>query len=225
MPDLQQVLESQVTPERIEKIERVVANRTYGLTVVLEDIFQGHNAAAVLRSCECFGVQNIHCVELRNEFRPSDEVSMGAHKWLDIYRYGSTVDAIERLKADGYRTVATTLREGAVPVGQLPTDKPIALVFGTELTGLSQQAHQACDNYAYLPMVGFTQSFNISVSVALCLQLLTQRLANEPFFRLTPQQTDALRLSYLKRSVPHYEKIMKHLANTGSGDAATPDSA
>lgn len=216
MPDPLHVLESQVTPQRLEKIQRVIEQRTYALTVVLEDIFQGHNAAAVLRSCECFGVQDVHCVELSNEFKPSDDVSMGSHKWLDLHRHHSTVDSINQLKAKGYRTVATTLREGAVPIAELPVDKPIALVFGTELTGLSQEAHDACDDFAYLPMVGFTQSFNISVSVALCLQTLTQRLRQTDFYKPTDQQLADLRLSYLKRSVPNFERIMQHLEKSDS---------
>ena len=200
-----------MTPQRLAKIESVVAQRTYGLTVVLEDVYQEHNAAAVLRSCECFGVQHVHCVELRNNFSPSDEVAVGAEKWLDIHRYKSTTEVIGGLNAQGFRTVAMTLGEGALPLDELPLDKPLALVFGTELKGLSAEGHALCQSKAYLPMWGFTQSFNISVSVALSLQTLMPKLRAQKLFPMSEPERRSLKLEYMKRSLPHWQKMAEHL--------------
>jgi tRNA (guanosine-2'-O-)-methyltransferase len=197
-----------VTPERLAKLNTVLDQRTRYLSVALEDVFQGHNAAAVLRSCECFGVQDIHCIELRNAFKPSDEVAMGSEKWLSLYRYNSTEAALKTLKAQGYQIVATTLEPPSIPLAEIPLDKPTVLLFGTELKGLSPAAHEMADIRAYLPMVGFTQSFNISVSVALSLQTLWKRLRAECPWQLKPDQREELLLEWLKKSVPHAENIV-----------------
>jgi tRNA (guanosine-2'-O-)-methyltransferase len=196
-----------VTAERLARINEVLDERTRYLSVALEDVFQGHNAAAVLRSCECFGVQDIHCIELRNRFSPSDEVAMGSEKWLSLYRYSSTQEALRKLKKDGYQIVATTLDPPSVPLAEIPLDKPTVLLFGTELKGLSPIAHEYADLRAHLPMVGFTQSFNISVSVALSLQILSGRLRSECPWQLNPLQREEMLLEWLKKSVPHWELI------------------
>jgi tRNA (guanosine-2'-O-)-methyltransferase len=196
------LLREYATPEKLQKMEAVLANRTRQVTVVMEDIFQSHNANAVIRSVECFGVQDIHLIEQQFTFRVSAGVAMGSTKWVDIHKHASTADAFAVLKAQGYKIVATTLHSQAKPLEELNLDHKLALVFGTENVGLSSYAHEHADAFVTIPMVGFTQSFNVSVSVALCLYHITRQLRSSSIaWQLTPQEKQELLLSWLRRTV------------------------
>jgi tRNA (guanosine-2'-O-)-methyltransferase len=207
MPALDELLATQITPERLRRLHEVLAYRTDYLQIVLEDIYQGHNAAAVLRSCECFGVQNIHCIEAKNKFNPSREISMGASKWLSLHRWQSTQECLHALKNQGVRLVAMTLQTPSIPLDQIPLDRPTALIFGTEEQGLSPLAHQYADIYAHLPMYGFTQSYNISVSAALSLQTLIPNIHKLHQWQLSPDRQRELYLHWLKLCVPHWQAL------------------
>ncbi|MEM7797959.1 MAG: RNA methyltransferase, partial [Chloroflexota bacterium] len=170
-----------VTPHKKQLIKEIINLRTQHITVLLENIYQPHNASAVLRSCDCFGVQDVHIIEDENPYRINPEVAMGATKWLTLHRYAlpqlnNTDLCLSQLKAQGYKIVATTLREGSISLLDFPIDKKIALCFGTEAEGLSEQIHAEADYFLQIPMYGFTQSYNISVSAALCLFELTKKL-------------------------------------------------
>jgi tRNA (guanosine-2'-O-)-methyltransferase len=146
--DIQQQIEylkSFVTEKRWDRFYSIVQQRTRYITIVLEDVFQGHNSAAVLRSCDCFGIQDVHFIENRNEFKPNEEVSMGASQWLSIYRYkekdiNNTEICYQTLRQKGYRIVATSPHAQSVSIQELSIDKPLALVFGAEKEGLSEYA-------------------------------------------------------------------------------------
>jgi tRNA (guanosine-2'-O-)-methyltransferase len=170
-----------VTQERKEGFERVVKERTKYLSVVLEDVFQPHNASAVMRSCDCFGVQDLHVVEPGNEFIPDKEITMGSHKWVTVKTYDKNekaiADCFDNLRADGFRIVATTPHTNDCNLHDFDVTKgPFALVFGSELPGLSDYALANADEYLKVPMYGFTESLNISVSVAIILQHLTNEI-------------------------------------------------
>ena len=196
------LLREYATPEKLQKMEAVITNRTRHVTVVMEDIFQSHNANAVIRSIECFGVQDIHLIEQQFTFKVSSGVAMGSTKWVDIHKYSSTADAFKALKAQGYKIVATTLHPQAKPLEELHLDHKLALVFGTENVGLSSYAHEHADAFVTIPMVGFTQSFNVSVSVALCLYHITRQLRLSSIaWQLTEQEKQELLLSWLRRTV------------------------
>ena len=156
--------------------DRLAPLRTRHIAVVLEDIYQSHNAAAVLRSCDCFGVQDVHVVEAHNPFNPAGDVAVGSSKWVDYYPHPTIQQAYAHLRSKGYRIVATLPHENDTMIGQLDISQPTALVFGTELTGLSPEAIEGADAYVKIPMYGFTESFNISVCAALSLFSLTERL-------------------------------------------------
>lgn len=156
--------------------DRLAPLRTRHISVVLEDIYQSHNASAVLRSCDCFGVQDVHVVEARNPFNPAGDVAVGSSKWVDYYRYNSIQDVYRNLHAKGYRIVATLPHENDTMIGDLDISQPTALVFGTELTGLTQEAIDGADAYVKIPMYGFTESFNISNSVAILVSNMVERL-------------------------------------------------
>ncbi|MCA9978378.1 MAG: RNA methyltransferase [Anaerolineales bacterium] len=200
-------------PRRRTLIPEVLDQRTRYLTVVLENVYQPHNASAVLRSCECFGVQDVHIIEKEYSFRPNTEIVMGASKWLTLHQYReiegqTTQTCLNALKAKGYRLVATTLHADSIPLHELPLDQPVALCFGTEKRGLSQEAHDLADLFVKIPMSGFTQSFNISVTAALFLYDLTNRLRTSPYpWQLTAAEKQALALSWYVKAVTKGEAI------------------
>jgi len=172
-----------LTEERKERFTTIAGNRTRHVTVVLEDLFQSHNASAVLRSCDCFGIQDVHIIENRNEYTLNKDIDMGSTKWLHLHKYSekenNTLDCINHLKSKGYKVYATTPHTEMNTVSDIPLDDKVALMFGTELTGLTDEALEAADGQVVIPMYGFMESFNISVSAALCLSEIANRLRKE----------------------------------------------
>lgn len=193
--------------------DRLVLNRTRHICVVLEDIFQAHNASAVLRSCDCFGVQDIHVVENRNHYAPNSDVSMGSDKWVDYYKHPSIVQTYDELRARGYRIVATLPHENDTLITELDISQPVALVFGTELTGLTEEAISHADGYVKVPMYGFTESFNISVCAALSLFCLTEKMRSDPSigWRLSPEEQITLKLYWAMQVIRDGRNVMDHL--------------
>ena len=205
-----------LTAERQSKIESVLAQRTRYLTVILEDIHNSHNASAVLRNCEVFGIQDVHAIEERNPFDIHREITRGCHKWLTVYRYNdteqnNTQNCLKRLKAEGYRIVATTPHKTQVSLQDLKLDRKLALMFGSELDGLSPEALQQADEFVTIPMVGYSESLNLSVSVALCLYDITNRLRRSQIdWSLSEAETLKLRLTWIRQSIPHSNELEKY---------------
>lgn len=204
-----------VTPHRFSLFKEILSIRTRYISVVLEDIYQSHNASAVLRSCDGFGIQDIHIIENRNKYNINPDVSLGSQKWLSLYKYNSgknnTPEALHHLRKAGYRIVATTPHEKSVIPDNIDLSKgKIALVFGTELNGLSETALKQADEYLYIPMFGFTESFNISVSAAIILYHLTRTLkaVNLPW-QLTQTEKDELLLTWLRNSIKNVNLLEK----------------
>ncbi len=198
-----------------ELFERLAPLRTRHITVVLEDIFQSHNASAVLRSCDCFGVQDVHVVEQRNLYKPNPEVAMGSNKWVDYYKHTSIQETYDLLHRKGYRIVATLPHENDTMIGDLDISRPTALVFGTELTGLTQEAIDGADGYVKIPMYGFTESFNISVCAALSLFSLTERMRRMPglAWQLTPEEQLTLKLYWSLQVIRDGEQVLRQVAS------------
>ena len=206
--ELTEYLGGFVSERRKRRMEEVLAWRTRFLTVGLEDLYHPHNASAVLRSCDCFGVQDVHVVESRNAYEVNRAVDMGASGWLDLHRYSESSAALAALKQQGYRVVAATPHRDDCSLDELAVDAPLAVFFGTEELGLSEQILEAADEYVRVPMFGFTESFNISVCAALVLRELTSRLhrGNEEW-RLDEEEKKALRLAWYRSSVRGVELI------------------
>ncbi|HEY3445278.1 MAG TPA: RNA methyltransferase [Myxococcales bacterium] len=158
--------------ERRRRIEEVVALRTRSLAVVLEDLEDPHNVAAVLRSCEAFGIQEVHAITRNYAFHPNPKITQGAEKWLDLSLYREPERCLSLLKQRGYLLAATHLSDDAISLFDLPVDRPVALIFGTEKVGVSPEMLSRCDVRFKIPMLGFSQSFNISVATAICLSHL-----------------------------------------------------
>lgn len=194
---------AEMAPQTYERIHKVATNRTRHLTVVTEDLYQPHNGAAVIRSCECFGVQDLHVITTRNPFRVSEEIVAGADAWVDVHHHAgpegaTTTKAFQDLKKAGYTVAATTLRDGCIPISEIDLTQKTAIVFGTEMQGLTEEAHREADVFVRIPMYGFTQSFNISVSVALTLFELTTKLrASEIPWKIGDEEQAILTLKWL----------------------------
>lgn len=213
--EVSEYLSTFLTEERLGRIHEVLKNRTRYLTVVVEDLFQTQNISAVMRSCECVGIQNVHIVEGENEFNIHKAISMGADKWLTLHHYPKEEhnirNCILKLKAEGYRVAATLPGNDSLFMEDFPIDQPIAFLFGTELTGLSQEAIQYADCSLKIPMNGFTTSFNISNSVAIVVQYFTQKLRNSSInWQLTSEEKDLLLNEWLQKSVKNPEILVKN---------------
>ena len=174
--DLVEHLMPLMTENKQKLCREVVTDRTRYLSVVLEDVYQPHNASAIVRSCELFGVQDLHIVEKTNKYLATSTAAKGAAKWVDVHKYQTTAACINQLKADGYRVVATTPHINDCSLQELPLEQKTALIFGTEGEGVSQEVCDMADGFVRIPMYGFTQSFNVSVSVAICLYDVMRRL-------------------------------------------------
>lgn len=221
-PGLFQYLNSFLTDERKAAFERVLAARTRFLTVVLEDLHHQHNASACLRSCDCFGVQDMHIIEQSNEFRPNAEIALGATNWTTISRYRYMADPVETcvsdLRSAGYRIIGTSPSVEHSSIEELPLDQKTALVFGNESRGLTGQMCDLADDCVRIPMVGFTESFNISVAVAVALYELTGRLRRErDDWQLTEGEKDVLRIEWLEKTLgwklkPYVQRYYEDLA-------------
>ncbi len=204
-----------ITNQRREAFERVLQQRTRYITVVLEDIYQPHNASAVLRSMDCFGIQDAHIIENSNEYRINPDVALGASKWLSLMRYNepgnNTTPALEHLKDRGYRLVATTPHQQDVELPDFSLEHgKTALLFGTEMEGLSQQALSMADEYLRVPMYGFTESFNISVSAAIILYELKKKLVHSSVkWRLGEEEKTELMLEWLKKTIKRSDLLIK----------------
>ena len=203
-----------ISASRRTKFDEVLTYRTRHLTIVLEDLYQPHNASAVLRSCDIFGIQDVHIIENKHAYTVNKDIAMGSPKWLHLYKYrkqeNNTLACITNLKEKGYRIVATSPNENVCNIDDLPIDKPLALFFGTELTGISETVSQHADEFVKIPMYGFTESFNISVSAALCLRSLIEKLHKADFnWHLNEDEKEELLLKWLRNSIRKVEMIEK----------------
>ena len=215
-------LEQFVTEERKERLQTVLANRTRHVTVVLEDLYQTQNISAVMRSCECYGVQDAYIVENRNTFEVHKDISMGADKWLTLHHYPhsehNVKQCIDDLHARGYTVIATLPDEKRTTIMDLPVERKTAFLFGTELTGLSEEAVRYADGAALIPMYGFTESFNISNSAAIILSHFTERLRHSDVdWRLTPDEREELYFQWLMKSIRNSESLIRHLSSEAAG--------
>ena len=207
-------LASYLTPNRQALFNSVLQQRTRYLTVVLEDIFQPQNASAVLRTCDCFGIQDVHIIENRNDFEVDREVAMGASKWLSLKKYNqleqNSLEAIRQLKRNGYRIVATSPHINDQELHNFDMSKgKTALVFGSELPGISEIIKDEADEFLKIPMYGFTESFNISVSAAIILHHLTLKMKQDAAieWNLSQEEQQEIKLEWIRRSIKRSELI------------------
>ena len=201
-------LEGFLTENRKERFQKVLENRTNHFTIAVEDVFQFHNTSAVMRSCEVFGIQEINIVEQRFGKDIDKEIAMGAQKWVDINRFENINNCIQNLKTKGYQIIATTPHDDSCLLHEFDISKKSALFFGTEKEGLSEEVMKQADGFLKIPMVGFTESLNISVSAAIIIQDITSRLRLSSIdWQLTENELLEKRLIWAKNSIKDIKRI------------------
>lgn len=207
---LLEYLEQFLTEERQTQFDKVLRQRTKHFTVALENIYQQHNSNAVIRSCDCFGIQDCHVIETFNAFNSSIGVSKGAIKWVDVHKHENTVNAIKSLRNSGYQIVATTPHTNDCNLDDFDVTKKSVFFFGAEKKGLSRQVLDQADVYLKIPMVGQTESLNISVCAAIILQHVTKELRKKSYnWGLTDDEKRGLLLDWTKKSVRRLEMHLK----------------
>ena len=203
-------LEDFISAKRRERFISILENRTKFITVALEDVFQLHNASAVVRSCDIFGIQEAHIIENRNRNPLDKNIAMGAQQWVDVHRYKGTTECITALRAQGYKIIATTPHHNAVRLSDFKMDDKVALFFGTERDGLTSAVLEQADGFVKIPMKGFTESLNISVAAAIILQDLSNRLIQTDVpWQLTENEKLKKRLEWTKKSIKSIDRIVE----------------
>lgn len=219
--DLLAYFEGYLTEKRKLVFHKVLANRTRHFTVVLEDIYQSHNASAVVRTCDIFGVQDIHAIENKYNNTVSRHVAKGSQKWLNINRYREDTDntkfCLDKLKGDGYQIIATTPHNDSCHLQDFDVQQKSAFVFGVEAEGVSDYVKQNADGFLKIPMVGFTESLNISVAAAIILQNVTTKLRNTKInWQLSNEEKENLYYKWVKQTIKNVDKIEAYYKNQRS---------
>lgn len=219
--DLYNHLCSFITEARLERFEEVIQHRTKYVSFVIEDVFQVHNASAVVRSCDCFGIQDLHVIESRNTYVTDKNIALGAGKWVDIHKYkdseNTTTNCLNHLKKQGYKIAATTPHKDDYTLSTIPLDKPLAVVFGTEMAGITEEVKDNADYFLKIPMYGFTESLNISVAAAITAQNLYERMKTEDInWKISQKETNEIRLKWLMKSIKDSDRIIDLYLRTRS---------
>ena len=213
-------LSTVINEQRQNLLRRILARRTRYIVVVLEDIYKSQNASAVIRSAECLGIQELHIIENENEYQLDPGVVQGASKWIEINRYkeegkNNTKICLNNLKDKGYRIVAMTLQEDSLGLDELTLDNKFVLCFGSEEPGLTNTAHEIADEYVKIPIYGFTQSFNLSVSAGISLHHLTTKLRVSSInWQLSEEDKTNLYIDWLSKSTPTGKVLLEKFINT-----------
>ena len=208
-------LQDFMTEGRIETFKKVLENRTKHFTVVVEDVYQSHNASAIIRTCDIFGIQDMYSTQRLHPFNVSSYVAKGADRWVDVHKFkkpnsDNTQDAIDAMREKGYQIIATSPHYGSTTPSDFDITKPSALFFGAEKEGLSKNIIDQADGYIKIPMYGFTESLNISVSAAIILQTLSQKLRDSDIdWHLSEEEKIDLEFKWAKKSVKNSEMLLK----------------
>lgn len=201
-------LEDFLTDSRKERFAAVLANRTNHFTIAMEDVYQLHNTSAVMRSCEVFGIQQLNVIEQKFGKRIDTQIAMGAQKWVDINRFNTMQNCMDTLREKGYQIIAATPHNDSCMLHEFDITKKSAIFFGTEKEGLSQEVIDQADGFIKIPMVGFTESLNISVSAAIIIQDITTRLRqSEVNWKLSEEEILDKRLLWAKNSIKDIKRI------------------
>jgi tRNA (guanosine-2'-O-)-methyltransferase len=196
-----------VKEQKLEKFDRVLQFRTRHINIVCEDIYQGHNANAIMRTCDCFGIQDIHVIEKKNCFEINSEIALGASNWVSIYRYNSLNNdqafIYNDLRSKGYRILATTPHRSSISLRDVDLNAgPVSIVFGTEREGISTSALEEADDFLCIDMFGFTESLNVSVSAGIILHHLRENLSKSDIdWHLSDHEKELLKLDWLRKTI------------------------
>ncbi len=173
LPQEARVWADEIASRRLARMQEVLSARLQSIVVVAEAVRRRHNVSAILRSAEAFGVQDVHLIS--NAFQPAPGAARGTERWIQINRHDTTTGCLELLKGQGFRIFVCDLDEHAYAPESVPVDAPVALVFGSELQGVSKEARELADGVVQVPMRGFAESLNVSVAAALTLRPVCER--------------------------------------------------
>ena len=207
--------ENYLTEKRKTTFKKVLDNRTRHFTLVLEDIYQPHNSSAVYRTCDIFGIQDLHIIENRYINRVSKYVAKGSQKWITSHRYkndgNNTKVCLDNLKVKGYQIIATTPHTDSFLLQNFDINKKTAFIFGSEAEGVSNIVKDNADGFLKIPMVGFTESLNISVAAAIILQHVTSKLrSSNLIWTLNHSEKEILYFEWIKKTIKNVDKIEAH---------------
>ena len=209
---LTESLYSFLTYERKQRFEEVLNQRTRHIALILEDVYQSRNTSAIMRSADGMGLQDFHIIETIHKWNKNKSVSKGASSWLTLNKYDSIDSCIEEVKSLGYRIVATSPHEGGYTPDTLPLNKPVAIVLGTETSGITPSLMSQVDDYVEITMLGFSESFNISVASSIITNRLRNRLDKMGIDNgLSEDEKAELRLVWAYNSLKDPEAILRHL--------------
>lgn len=202
--------------------DEVASRRTRHFALVMEDIYQTQNASAILRSAESWGIQDIHVIENDHAFNFHRRISKGAYDWLTIHRYAeasnNTTTCIHSLREKGYRIAITDLNPEAHSPETLPIDAPLAIVLGTEPSGVSDEMRSAADYRIYIPMQGFTESLNVSVAAGVLVYVLMQRLRSSGWkWSLNDEEQLELKIQWARQSIAWSDTLLDLYESGESG--------
>jgi tRNA (guanosine-2'-O-)-methyltransferase len=201
-----------LTDDRIRLFEKIIAQRTNHITVISEDIFQEHNASAIVRTCDSFGIQTLHLIETRNTYQVHEGISRGSNQWVTLEHHHSegrsTLDILNELKLKGYKIAATSPHAIEYDIFNLPINEPIALLFGAEKKGITHEAIENADYLVRIPMYGFAESLNVSVAAAITLNELRNRLNKSKIkWELSKKEKLDTLLSWCRKHIKSSELI------------------
>lgn len=214
-------LKNFVKPERFDLFQKILDKRTRYVSLLIENVYQSHNASAIVRTAEAFGIQDVYVYERKNTFSPNEEISLGAQKWINLYKFTEKQNelkkVVEIIKEKKYRIIATSLYHKAVNIYDLDIEKgKMLFLFGTEKEGLSDEICSYADEFVKIPMVGFTESFNVSVSVGIILSEITRRLRlSKIAYQLTDEEKNEILLQWLIKSIPMGEQVYQRWLKQG----------
>ncbi len=204
-------LETFITTTRRSRLEEVLQNRTRKVVAVLENIFQPQNASAVVRTCDCLGIQDLYIIEKDNVYRVNPKITLGSSQWVNLIRFSryenNTHACITSLREQQYRIIGASPHQESFRLEELSLEGKLALLFGKEDVGLSADALDRCDEFVKIPMYGFTESYNLSVSAAIVLSHVMMRIRTEQpeFWCLSEEEKIDLKLTWLRKMIRRHD--------------------
>ena len=199
-----------LTDERLSKIEHFSQESSDFVLPIMEDVYQFRNAAAIVRSVEACGFHHVVALEEENVFNPNLKVTKGAETWVQVEKMPNNLDSLKEIKSRGYRILAVSPEKNATMLPDYEVKEPIALVFGTELEGVSDEILDFADETLAIPMFGFTKSFNVSVAAAICMYELKQKLMKSGIeYQLSDEKLLELKIRWAKNSIKSSEQILE----------------
>ncbi|AZA53550.1 TrmH family RNA methyltransferase [Chryseobacterium sp. G0201] len=199
-----------LTDERLRKIDHFSPESSDFVLPVMDDVYQFRNAAAIIRSVEACGFHKVVAMEEENVFDPNLTVTKGAETWVEVEKMPKNIDSLQKIKDRGYKILAVSLEKNAVMLPDYQITEPIALVFGTEMAGVSEEVIDFADETLAIPMYGFTRSFNVSVAAGICMYELKQKLINSNLdYKLSDEKLLKMKIRWAVNSMQSGQQIFQ----------------